>query len=155
MEQQRLDKFVFINYNKRLYERFQMRWLRNKDEDFDPIHVEELNYNCEWMARIPGAANEFVYGEDGLIWTQVDMAIGAFEFNLGYTKSVKSTQVTQALSTSPTTRGRGHWRAKGRGNIVKIYSRKGKQLIVEEEEEEWEESEENEEEGAYKEEGDD
>ena len=73
MEQQRLDKLVFINYNKRLYERFQMRRLRNKDKDFDPIHVEELNYNSDWMTRIPRAANEVVYEEDGLTWAQVDM----------------------------------------------------------------------------------
>ena len=39
--------------------------------------------------------------------------------------------------------------SKGCGNIVKTYSRKGKQPIVEEEE--WEESEENEEEEAYEE----
>ena len=67
------------------------------------------------------------------------MAIGASKFNLGCTKRVKSTQVTQASSTSPTTRGRR--RAKGHGNIVKTYLRKGKRPIVEEEED-WEESEE-------------
>ena len=65
MKQQRLNKLVFVNYNKHLYERFQMRRLRNKDEDFDPIHVEELNYNSEWMTGILGAAKEFVYGKDG------------------------------------------------------------------------------------------
>jgi hypothetical protein len=72
MEQQRLNKLVYINYNKRLYERFQMRKLQNNVEDFDLIIVEDLNYSSEWMTGIEGAANEFVYEEDGLTWAQVN-----------------------------------------------------------------------------------
>jgi hypothetical protein len=68
MEQKRLDKLVFVNYNKRLYERYQQRKLRNNEEDYDPIRVEELNYNSEWMTGVAGAANEFVYDDDGLTW---------------------------------------------------------------------------------------
>ena len=75
--------------------------------------------NSEWMMEISGVANEFVQGEDGLTWAQVDTAIGASKFNLGRTKRVKFTQLS---STSPTRRGcgRGHGRghARGRGNIV-------------------------------------
>ena len=77
MEQDRLDKLVFINYNKRLYERFQTRRLNNNDEDFDPIRVDELNFSSEWMTGIAGAANEFVYRKERLTWAQVDAAIGA------------------------------------------------------------------------------
>ena len=66
MKQDRLDKLVFINYNKRLYERFQKRRLNNNDEDFDPIRVNELNYNSEWMIGIVETTNEFVYGEKEL-----------------------------------------------------------------------------------------
>ena len=40
-----------------------MRRLNNNDEDFDPIRVDELNYNSEWMIGISEATNEFVYGE--------------------------------------------------------------------------------------------
>ena len=47
----RLSKLVFIKYNKALYERFQARRLRNNNEDFDPICVDELNYNSEWMTE--------------------------------------------------------------------------------------------------------
>ena len=83
MKQDWLDKLIFINYNKHLYERFQTRRLNNNDEDFDLIRVDKLNYNNEWMTGIARATNEFVYGEERLTWAQVDAAIGASEFHAG------------------------------------------------------------------------
>ena len=162
MEQDRLDKLVFINYNKRLYERFQTRRLNNNDEDFDPIRVDELNYSSKWMTRIARAANEFVYGEEGLTWAQVDAAIGASEFHADHARR----SITQARPTSiPTTRGcrrsyrngrgRGRPRAHGRGTSMKTYSRKGKEPMEVDDEEEFQEEEEDEEEESYEEEEDD
>jgi hypothetical protein len=80
MEQQRLNKLVYINYNKRLHDRFEMRRVLNNSDNFDPILVEELNYSSEWMTGIEGAANEFVYEEDGLTWAQVVSTWSLFQF---------------------------------------------------------------------------
>jgi hypothetical protein len=60
-----------------------MRRLLNNNEDFDPISIEELNYSSEWMTGVEGAANEFVYEEDGLTWAQV-VIFFRLEFNLQY-----------------------------------------------------------------------
>jgi hypothetical protein len=98
MEQKRLDKLVFVNYNKRLYERYQQRKLRNNEEDYDPIRVEELNYNSEWMTGVAGAANEFVYDDDGLTWAQVDMAIDASDY---ITSGPRDTRQQQQQQTVP------------------------------------------------------
>ena len=82
MEEERLDNLVFIHYNNRLYDRFQTRRLNNNDEDFDLIRVDELNYSGEWMMGILRAANESVYGKEGLTRAQVDVAIGASEYHI-------------------------------------------------------------------------
>jgi hypothetical protein len=106
-----------VNYNKRLHQRFYQRRLRNNEEDFDPIHVEELNFNSEWMTGVEGAANEFVYGDDGLTWAQVDMVVGVSDY----------------MSGSRDTRLKRRKISQSKG--------KGKAPIVEEEEEEWEDNE--------------
>jgi hypothetical protein len=124
IEQKRLDMLVFVNYNKRLYDRFHRRRLENKDEDFDPIRVEELNYNSEWMTGVPGAANEFVYSDDGLTWAQVDTALGASDYISSGPRDTRQKRRRVAEK-----------RKDGKG--------KGKQPLVEEEEE-WEDREESE-----------
>ena len=74
-----------------------------------------------------------MYGEDGLLWTQVDKAIGASEFNVSRIRRL----TTQPSSTSPTTRGCrcSHRSSHRHGKIVKTYTRKGKEPIEENEEE--------------------
>lgn len=44
---------------------------------YDPIRVEDLNYNSEWMADLEGPSDDFVYFDDGLRWVDVEAASGA------------------------------------------------------------------------------
>jgi len=49
-------------------------------QKYDPIRVDSMNFNREWMTCIEGAVDEFVYTEaDGLTWAQVEEASGAAE----------------------------------------------------------------------------
>lgn len=48
-------------------------WVKAK---YDTIHLEELNLTSEWIIGIEIASDEFVYGEEGSTWAQVDKAAG-------------------------------------------------------------------------------
>jgi hypothetical protein len=94
--------------------------LRNSEEEYDPIHVEELNYSSKWMTGIAGATNEFVYNDDGLTWAQVDIVVGTSDFISSGTHDtrLKRRKITEKR-------------------------RKGKQPMVEEEDE-WQDNEDSE-----------
>lgn len=71
---------MYITYNRKLHERTQRHKLLEEDasQKYDPIRVDAMNFNSEWLTGIEGAADEFVYSEqDGLTWVQVEEASGA------------------------------------------------------------------------------
>lgn len=78
LESERLGKVLYINYNKRLHQRYQNYKLYNNTSNFDPICVDELNSNSEWITGIIGPSNEFVYREEGLIWVEIKEPVELF-----------------------------------------------------------------------------
>ena len=67
---------MFVNYNQRLQDRYEERCLAN---NFDSIAIDDLNWSSEWMTCQDRPSNEFVYGETGLTWASIELAMGINE----------------------------------------------------------------------------
>ena len=74
-----LDDLVYCNYNLKLAERFKKNKLliESDSKKYDAIYVEAFNDKSEWVTGTGGPCNEFLYGEEGLTWAEVDEATGA------------------------------------------------------------------------------
>lgn len=72
MEHKRLNDLVFVQYNRRLRERFNER--KNHPERYDPICLEELDWGSSWMTK---DSEDLVHDGGDLTWEVVDQAMGA------------------------------------------------------------------------------
>jgi len=74
-----LDDLVYCNYNLKLAARFKKNKLliESGSKKYDAIYVEAFNEQSEWVTGTGGPCNEFVYGEEGLTWAEVEEATGA------------------------------------------------------------------------------
>ena len=68
-----MNDLVYVHYNRRLQERFKER--REKGRNFDPLVLDELDWNSEWIAK--GSQQDLVYPDSDLTWLEVDTALGA------------------------------------------------------------------------------
>lgn len=70
LEQETVNTFAYINYNRHLFERFQQskKISSLNGGDVDPIQVNEVNFNSEWITEKFGPANDFIYDDEGLKW---------------------------------------------------------------------------------------
>lgn len=89
---------MFVNYNRRLKDRYEEKCLRN---DFDPIVVEDLNWSSEWMTGEDGPSNEFVYGEEGLTWASIEVAMGVNEPIGPSTRNRRGAEVEEDVEQAP------------------------------------------------------
>ncbi|MQL72844.1 hypothetical protein Taro_005187, partial [Colocasia esculenta] len=72
LEGKRLNDLVYVQYNRRLHERFQER--KKHPEKYDPICLEDLDWGSSWMTK---HCEDLVHEGDDLTWAIVDEAIGA------------------------------------------------------------------------------
>ncbi|XP_058082029.1 RNA-directed DNA methylation 4-like isoform X2 [Magnolia sinica] len=68
LEQKKLNNLVFVQYNKKLRERFQSR--KEKPGFFDPICLDELDADNEWLVE----TEDPVFAREDLTWAQVEDA---------------------------------------------------------------------------------
>ena len=73
LEHIRLNKLVFVSYNRKMAFRFQkIRELGSKGKKSNPLLLEEFQWENEWVDIPVHASN----GSD-MLWTHVDEAVGA------------------------------------------------------------------------------
>ena len=63
---------MFVQYNRRLRERFQKR--KNHPQKYDPICLPDLDWGSEWMTQ---NFKNFVRDDDNFTWTDVELTMGA------------------------------------------------------------------------------
>jgi hypothetical protein len=74
LEHQRLNDLVYVQYNKKIMERFKKR--RAEGKILNPLILEEFQWDNEWVQMATN--NEEVHpGDHGLFWFHIDEAIGA------------------------------------------------------------------------------
>lgn len=74
LEHKRLNDLVYVQYNRRLRERFLER--KKHPERYDPICLRDLNWGSEWMTK---DGDDVVHEGDDLTWEMVDIAMGTSE----------------------------------------------------------------------------
>ncbi|CAH9087382.1 unnamed protein product [Cuscuta europaea] len=72
LEHKRLNDLVFIQYNRKIVNRFKKR--REEGSDFNPLVLEEFSWDNEW---VDDSATQVVHRGDDLLWDQVDEVLGA------------------------------------------------------------------------------
>ena len=76
--------------------------IESGSKKYDAIYVEEMNEKSEWVTGNSGPCNEFVYGEEGLTWAEVEEASGAIEHPGPSTRSGQALPFTaQAQEEQP------------------------------------------------------
>jgi hypothetical protein len=74
LEHKRLNKLVFVSYNRKITNRFlKLRELGSKGKRCNPLVLEEFQWENEWV----DASCDPVHQRDDITWAQVDEAISA------------------------------------------------------------------------------
>ncbi|CAH9122599.1 unnamed protein product [Cuscuta epithymum] len=72
LEHKRLNDLVFIQYNRKIVNRFKKR--REEGSSFNPLVLEEFSWDNEW---VDDSGSQVVHHGDDLLWDEVDEALGA------------------------------------------------------------------------------
>jgi hypothetical protein len=75
LEHKRLDKLVYVSYNRKMQNRFQkIRELGSKGKRSNPLLLDDFQWESEWVAE-----NNEVHASDGadITWANVDEVVGA------------------------------------------------------------------------------
>ncbi|XP_062203444.1 uncharacterized protein LOC133905699 [Phragmites australis] len=136
LEHKRLNKLVYISYNRRIASRFQMlRQEGSKGKRSNPLLLQEFDWENEWVDQNAEKVHE---GED-LTWAEVDEAAGASVGAMHNLRSRNSNAPMIAQGAGPScviktySRNRQH---KKRNEALEL-----EEPEVDENEEEWEDEE--------------
>jgi hypothetical protein len=75
LEHKRLDKLVYVSYNRKMANRFQrIRQLGSKENKSNPLILQEFRWENEWVHE-----NDEDNNDENSLWRVVDEAVGATE----------------------------------------------------------------------------
>jgi hypothetical protein len=98
LEHKRLNKLVFVSYNRKMTNRFlKLRELGSKGKRCNPLVLEEFQWENEWV----DASCEPVHQRDDITWAQVDEAIGASQGLRGRNLPKAAAAKRRASSVTP------------------------------------------------------
>jgi hypothetical protein len=79
LEHKRLNNLVYVSYNRKMANRFaKLRELGSKGKKYNPLHLEEFQWENEWVDVACELVHQDVAATDNdLTWVHVDEASGA------------------------------------------------------------------------------